>query len=399
MRTVRSMNMKWSLGSVSAAAVALFAASTLELKWPTANADPWVSLKPAGVTETAASAKKLNDEFSALAERVSPAVVNIYIKDGMRQGRQGARPGLPQLPNDQFDYFFEGPFSQPFPGQPREALGSGFVINETDGYIVTNAHVVRMAGKNADEIMVKFNGEENGKGHLAKVIGADELTDVALLKLVTPKKDMKAIPLGDSDKAKVGEWVIAVGNPYGHTNTVTQGIVSAIGRSLEGVRTEFMQTSASINPGNSGGPLVNLNGEVIAINTAIDPRAQGIGFAIPVNGAKRVIEQLVSKGHVSRAWLGIAIEDMSDEVAGYMRLKNPHGVLVKQVMPGQPAAKAGMESYDVITKVDNSEIKNTRDLFRSIEKLEVGKAIDVEVLRSNEFMKLKIKLSEQPVNS
>lgn len=389
--------MKWYAGSLLAGA-ALIAASGMEVQWPAkAGGEPWVT-KDSQAASLSVDAKKLNDEFTSLAERISPAVVNIYTKSGPRQAQKKGRPQLPQMPDEQFDFFFGNPFSQPFQA-PREALGSGFVINDKEGYIVTNAHVVRMAGQNADEIMVKFNDEPNGKGHLAKVVGADELTDVALLKLVTPKKGMKAVPLGDSDKAKVGEWVMAIGNPYGHTNTVTQGIVSALGRSLEGVRSEFMQTSASINPGNSGGPLINMNGEVIAINTAIDPRAQGIGFAIPVNSAKKVIEQLVESGRVTRAWMGIAIEDVSEEVAGYMRLKNAEGVLVKDVMPNQPAHKAGMESYDVITKIEGKEIKNTRDLFRSIEKLDVGKAVNVEVLRANELKKLTVKLSEQPVES
>jgi len=392
MKAQRTMNRstKWPAGSVlTVASLLVFSGMHNAL-----HAAPPAPQAPSAITE----AKRLNEEFTTLAEKVSPAVVNIYSKSGPRRAGR-VPPRGPRLPDDQFDFFFGNPFSRPLPGQPREALGSGFVINEKEGYIVTNSHVVRMAGRNADEIMVKFNAETNGKGHPAKVIGVDELTDVALLKLVTPRKDLKAVPLGDSDKARVGEWVMAIGNPYGHTNTVTQGIVSALGRSLEGVRSEFMQTSASINPGNSGGPLINMDGEVIAINTAIDPRAQGIGFAIPVNSAKKVIEQLIAKGHVSRAWMGIAIEDISDEVAGYMKLKAPEGVLVKEVMPNQPAAKAGMESYDVITKIEGQPIKTTRDLFRSVDKLSVGNAVDVEVLRNNEIKKLKVKLAEQPVNS
>lgn len=381
------------------AAVAIVAASGVELQWPAqAKAQaPWIT-KQTESTPDLPDVKKLNDEFTSLAERVSPTVVNIYTKSGGRRLERRGHP-MPGHPEDQFEFFFGTPFGRGLPTQPREALGSGFVINEKEGYIVTNAHVVRMAGKDADEIMIKFNDEKNGKGHPAKVVGADEVSDVALLKLVTPKEGLKAVPLGDSDKAKIGEWVMAIGNPYGHTNTVTQGIVSALGRNLEGVRTDFMQTSASINPGNSGGPLVNMNGEVIAINTAIDPRAQGIGFAIPVNSAKKVIEQLITDGHVTRPWLGIAIEDVSEEVAGYLKLKQPEGVLVKNVMPNQPAAKAGIETYDVITKVEGNEIKSASDLYRTLEKLEVGRAVDIEVLRANQAKKLKVKLSAQPVNS
>jgi serine protease Do len=279
---------------------------------------------------------------------------------------------------------------------PRESLGSGFVINAKEGYIVTNSHVVRIGGKNADEIVVKFAGEENSKGHLAKVIGTDEISDVALIQLVDKRDGLKEIPLGDSSASKVGEWVLAVGNPYGHTHTVTQGIVSAQGRSLDGARNEFLQTSASINPGNSGGPLINMDGEVIGINTAIDPRAQGIGFAIPINTAKRAIDQLATKGKVARAWMGIAIEDVSEDIAGYMKLKNPEGVLVREVMPNQPADSAGMEPYDVITKINGEPVKNVRDLYRTVEKLEAGQSASVEVLRANQAKSLKVKFIEQP---
>jgi serine protease Do len=332
-------------------------------------------------------ARRLNDEFTALADAVSVAVVNVYTKS---QGNVGRRSPHPSIPEEQFEYFFGNPFRSP----PREALGSGFVIDAKEGFIVTNAHVVRMAGKNADEIMIKFKDETNGRGHPAKVVGADEATDVALLKLVNPVPGLKELAMGDSDKARVGEWVLAVGNPYGHTNTVTQGIVSALGRSLEGLRAEFMQTSASINPGNSGGPLVNMSGEVIAINTAMDPRAQGIGFAIPVNVAKRVVEQLKESGKVTRPWMGIAIADVSEDIAGYMKLKNVAGVLVREVMPGQPAAKAGLKPYDIITRVDGKQVRSTRELFQAMDKLDVGKTIEVQVLRDNQPRELKVELGQ-----
>ncbi len=345
---------------------------------------------PAGVSEV----KRMNETFSELAGGVSPSVVNIYTKIGMKPA---FKKGMPRSPHDELEQYFGFPFgSGRYPMPPRESLGSGFVINAKEGYIVTNSHVVRMAGKNADEILVKFAGEENGKGHLAKVIGADEVSDVALLQLVQKRDDLKAVPLGDSDKSKVGEWVLAVGNPYGHSHTVTQGIVSAQGRSLDGARNEFLQTSASINPGNSGGPLINMYGEVIGINTAIDPRAQGIGFAIPINVAKRAIDQLASKGKVVRAWMGIAIEDVNEDIAGYMKLKSPEGVLVREVMPNQPADAAGMEPYDVITKINGEPVKNVRDLYKSVEKLEAGQSASVEVLRSNQAKSLKVRLTEQP---
>lgn len=347
---------------------------------------------PAGIQEI----KLMNQTFSELASRVSESVVSISTKTGMTPK---LRKGGPRTPQDDFEQYFGFPFGGPgqFQMPPRESLGSGFVINAEEGYIVTNAHVVRMAGKDADEILIRFAGEdENGKGHQAKVIGADEISDVALLQLVEKRKDLKAIPLGDSASSKVGEWVLAVGNPYGHSHTVTQGIVSAQGRNLDGARNEFLQTSASINPGNSGGPLINMDGEVIGINSAIDPRAQGIGFAIPINVAKRSIDQLATKGKVVRAYMGIAIEDINEDIAGYMKLKNPEGVLVREVMPNQPAATAGMEPFDVITKINGTEIKNTRDLYRTVEKLEAGQSASIEVLRSNQAKNLKVKLVEQP---
>jgi serine protease Do len=398
------------MSAASLAAALFFIGMGVEVRWPAkAKADvPWITaaatttvpsppsttaaVPPAGINEI----KLMNQTFSDLATRVSSSVVSIYSKSGMQPK---LRKGMPGTPQDDFEMYFGFPFGGggQYPLPPRESLGSGFVINAQEGYIVTNSHVVRMAGKNADEIMVKFAGEdENQKGHQAKVIGADEVSDVALLQLVEKRSDLKAIPLGDSDNSKVGEWVLAVGNPYGHSHTVTQGIVSAQGRNLDGARNEFLQTSASINPGNSGGPLINMDGEVIGINTAIDPRAQGIGFAIPINVAKRSIDQLASKGKVARAWMGIAIEDVNEDIAGYMKLKNPEGVLVREVIPNQPAASAGMEPFDVITKINGETIKNTRDLYRQVEKLEVGQSASIEVLRSNQAKNLKVKLTEQP---
>jgi len=320
-------------------------------------------------------------------------VVNIYTKTGLLpQAKMRRPPGFPE--DGDFDFFFGNPLHR---GQPREAqaLGSGFVIN-ADGYIVTNAHVVRMTGRNADEIMIKFIGEDEDKGHLAKIVGVDEVSDVALLKLVEKKAGLKVAPLGDSDTSKVGEWVVAIGNPYGHSNTLTQGIVSALGRNLEGARAEFIQTSASINPGNSGGPLINLAGEVIGINTAIDPRAQGIGFATPINSAKMVISQLLEHGKVSRGWMGLAIQDIDDDIAGYMKLKGTNGVLVKEVVPDQPAAKAGIVAYDIIKSVNGQEVKSSRDLVRSIEKIPVGQKAEVQVLRDNQIKSIKVQIAEQP---
>ena len=359
----------------------------------------------------------LNRAFTTLALRTSPAVVSIYTKTLARQGGRGGLGSMPRMMpksipgmppgfgsgQDDFEFFFGNPLG-PHPGATipeAQALGSGFVIND-DGYIVTNAHVVSEAGHNADEIMVKFADDDTkgrGKGHRAEIVGVDSVDDVALLKLTDKKTALKFISFGDSDHSQVGEWVVAIGNPYGHSNSVTQGIVSAMGRDLDGTRTDFIQTSASINPGNSGGPLVNLNGEVIGINTAIDPRAQGIGFAIPINTVKGVIAQLMKSGHVDRAWLGIGIQDLNEEIVGYMRLKDTEGVLVKAIEPGQAAAKAGLQQYDVITKINDRPIANSKDVFRSMDQLAAGTSANVEVIRDQKKLMVKVELGQQPHSS
>lgn len=405
-----------TLGMTGLVATAVIGISGAKITFPTTSqaAEIWTTTKPvaaAPLTLPAGSEnvlEKFNAAFVSLADQMSPAVVNIYTKTtlGPKPGsRRRLPPGLPGFqggpqgdPSDDFEYFFRGPFGGGGQPMPREALGSGFVLNE-DGYIVTNAHVVRMAGKNADEIMVKFGGEDSTKGHAAKVIGVDEVTDVALLKLVEKKPGIKAAPLGDSEKARVGEMVVAIGNPYGHTSTLTQGVVSALGRSLEGVRTDFIQTSASINPGNSGGPLFNIKGEVIGINTAMDPRAQSIGFAIPINVAKDVITQLVEKGRVSHAWMGVEIQDVTEEIAGYLQMPEASGVIIKGVMKGQPADLAGIKPYDVIRKVNGKDVNTSTDLMKSLSALPVGKTADIQVLRGNKTQNLRVQLAEQPNQS
>ena len=396
----RTLKHGTTVAGVAAAGLLLWGA---QVQFPIPSHAKNVYLEKTAVEQTVpviqTPATKLVPDFTALAEEMSPTVVNIYTTSGTKPRARGGGGLPPEVEEQMRRYFGEGfggglPFDRP--GMKREALGSGFVINADQGYIATNAHVVRMAGKNADEIMVKFIGEENAKGHLAKVVGADEASDVALLKLVDKPAKLKAAALGDSAKAKVGEWVLAIGNPYGHTHTVTQGIVSALGRTLEGARSEFLQTSAGINPGNSGGPLINMSGEVVAINSAMDPRAQSIGFAIPINVAKKVLNQLEEKGHVERAWLGVAIDDLTEEQVAMMRLKVKEGVLVRQVVADAPAAKAGIEPYDVIKKIDGTEVKNTHDLFRTIDQLTSGKTANVEVLRGGATKTIKVTLGQQP---
>ena len=376
-------------------------ATGAQFQWPSkSDATAAFSEKPPVLKEvpTRPEVKALSQTFVSLAEQLSPTVVNIFTKQGpdpRRQQRFSLPTPLPFGDPDRDGGDFSAlPFN--IPRMPVEALGSGFVINAEEGYIVTNAHVVRQAGRSVDEIMIKFIGEDHSKGHPAKIMGVDEVSDVALLKLSDKLPNLKAATFGDSGTSKVGEWVLAIGNPYGHTHTVTQGIISALGRNLDGARSDFLQTSASINPGNSGGPLFNMEGQVIGINSAIDPRAQNIGFAVPVNTVKDVVAQLVNGGKVHRAWLGVAIADIGAEAAGLLRLKENEGVLIREVMANAPAAKAGLEPYDVIRKFNGAEVRNTHDLYRSIDKLKAGSGAEVEVLRGGERKTVKITLGDQP---
>lgn len=337
----------------------------------------------------------LNSVFTALAEKLSPSVVNVYTKTRIKI------PDVygPGLPEDLFPFFFGNPFGERVPPaieQEAQSLGSGFILNK-DGYIVTNSHVVRLAGKTAEEIMVKFLREERGKGFAAKVVGVDERSDVALLKLKAAKSGLIVAPLGDSEKAKVGEWVIAIGNPYGHAHTVTQGIVSALGRNLDNTEAEFIQTSASINPGNSGGPLFNLYGEVIGINTAIDPRAQGIGFATPITPAKRILLELIKTGRVKRGWVGVMIAPISDEIADALGLSDDiKGVLVRGVVKDGPADKAGLRKGDIITRVGKEAVTGPEKLVQTVGSLKSGDKIPFEILRHSKKLTLSVRIGDEP---
>jgi serine protease Do len=315
--------------------------------------------------------------FTGLAESVSPAVVNIRtvrtITGGGRVFRHFQRGPFGQ--NDPFKDFFERFFGEE---QQREykqrSLGSGFII-DPEGYIVTNNHVI----EGADEIIVKL---KTGKEFDAEIVGRDPNTDLALLKVKSPE-NFQAMKLGDSDSLQVGQWVVAIGSPFGLEQTVTAGIVSAKGRVIgSGPYDDFIQTDASINPGNSGGPLTNMEGEVIGINTAIVASGQGIGFAIPINLAKGIIEQLKATGEVTRGWLGVAIQDLTKEMVEYYNLKDRKGVLVAKVFENDPADKAGIKAQDIIISVNGKKIENSRELTSMIAGLVVGEKAKVTVLRN-----------------
>ena len=328
--------------------------------------------------------------FTALAEQVRPAVVNIRtektVEGAGRMFRHFQRgPGEPDDPfRDFFDRFFgEGPQRQ----FKQRSLGSGFIIDE-GGYVVTNNHVVEAA----DEITVKLSNE---KEYDATVVGKDPNTDLALIRL-KDAKDLPALPLGDSDAIKVGEWVIAVGSPFGLEHTVTAGIISAKGRVIgSGPYDDYLQTDASINPGNSGGPLINMKGEVIGINTAIIASGQGIGFAIPINLARGILKQLRESGEVTRGWLGVAIQDLTEEIAEYYGLKEKKGVLVTEVFKGDPADRAGIRSKDIIIAINGEPVDSSRELTGRIASIPPGKESTITVLRDGKEESFKVMIAKR----
>jgi len=328
------------------------------------------------------------ESFSRLAETVSPAVVNIRIEKTLKSPsiRQFHRdPWGRESPfKDFFEHFFgeEGQreFKQP-------SVGSGFIIDK-NGYVVTNNHVI----EDADNIRVKLDDDNEFD---AKVVGRDPNTDIALLK-IEAGKELPFIKLGDSKKLKIGQWVVAIGSPFGLERTVTAGIVSAKGRVIgSGPYDDFIQTDASINPGNSGGPLLNMDGEVVGINTAIIASATGIGFAIPINLAEGIIAQLKTEGEVTRGWLGVAIQDLTDEMADYYGLKERRGVLVADVFKGDPADLSGIRAKDIILTVNGQKIETSRQLTSMIAGLKVGENAEVEVFRDRKVKTFSIRLAKR----
>jgi len=324
--------------------------------------------------------------FAELVKRASPAVVNISVVKVVKGG--GTAP-LPFGPDDPFRDFFERFFGDRMPEDfKQKGLGTGFIIDK-DGFILTNNHVV----ENADEITVRL---ANDKELLARIIGRDPKTDLALIK-INPGSSLLPLPLGDSDRLQVGDWVVAIGNPFGLGNTVTAGIVSAKYRQIgSGAYDNFIQTDASINPGNSGGPLLNTAGEVVGINSAIFSQSGGsigIGFAIPVNMAKDLLPQLKA-GKVIRGWLGVTIQPVTPELKEKLRLKDEKGALVADVTPGGPAAKARINRGDVIISFDGKEVKGSSDFPFLVASTPVGKVVIVEVMRMGQKKDLQVKIDE-----
>ena len=328
------------------------------------------------------NAKSIPESFADLAEKLTPSVVYISTT-------QTVVTNVNPFP---FEFPPGSPFEDMFKefGTPQKrkasALGSGFIIDAT-GIVITNNHVI----KGAEDIMVRVNG---GKEYKAKVLGADPLSDIAVLKIETEEK-LISVKFGDSDKARIGDWVIAIGNPFGLGGTVTSGIISARNRDIGMSRYEdFIQTDASINVGNSGGPLFDMNGDVIGINTAIlgQSGSIGIGFAIPSNSAKKVIEQLIEFGETKRGWLGVRIQIVTKEIADVEKLDKPRGALVASVADNSPSNKAGIKAGDIILEFNGVLINEMKELPKIVAQTEVGKTVEVKVWRNGKEISKKIKL-------
>ena len=324
-------------------------------------------------------------DFVDLAAKLSPAVVNISTEQANKNPLP--QPTSPEGGGDPFDSFGQ-PLERPNTDHPR-SLGSGFVINKT-GFILTNDHVV----EDAQRILVSLT---DGHEYQAKVVGRDPRTDIALIKIDAPK-ELAVAPLGNSDDLRVGEWVMAIGNPFGFDHTVTAGIVSAKGRYIPNNYDDFIQTDASINPGNSGGPLIDLRGAVVGVNSAIFTRtgtSMGIGFAIPVNLVKEELPQLGASGKVVRGWLGVYIQEVSPELAQKAGLSEPHGAVVADIAAQSPAARAGLKDGDIIVELDHHPVGDSRALPRAVGRLPIGRTVTLRIIRDRLTKELPVTIAQE----
>src|SRR5881296_2625495 len=343
--------------------------------------------RPAPKVDPRGILRAMEEAFSAVADRVTPAVVHVSTVP------KKAPPGSAEESPERFREFFgEEFYERYFRRRPREdarATGSGVLV-DPKGYILTNNHVI----ENAQDIIVRLSDQRK---FTARLVGRDPKTDLAVLKVDAPAA-LPAAELGDSDHLRVGQWAIAIGNPFGLDRTVTVGIISATARTRVGVTQydNFIQTDASINPGNSGGPLLNLDGKVIGINTAIVATGQGIGFSIPINQARDVMQQLIASGRVVRGWLGIAIQDVTDELAGTFGVREREGVLVAEVIKGGPAEAAGVRQGDVIVELNGAPIKEVPELQRRVAAVAPGQPVKLKVIRDRKPVTLAVTVSEMP---
>ncbi len=351
----------------------------------------------AGDDENIALLDRSAKAFSSVVKKAGPAVVHVRVEKSVTKRMQ--QNPLEFFNDPFFERFFGPQFRQPRgeQQQPKEfkqrGAGSGFIIS-SEGHILTNNHVVG----EADTITIRLADEREFK---AEVIGTDPQSDVALIKI--EGKNLPVLPLGNSDKLEVGEWVIAIGSPFELNQTVTVGVVSAKGRSRIGISDyeNFIQTDAAINPGNSGGPLLNIHGEVIGMNTAIFSRSggyMGIGFAIPINMAQAIQQQLLKHGKVTRGWLGVVIQDVTDDLAKSFNLDNTQGVLISEVADDSPASKAGILQGDIINRLNGSEIKDVTALRNKVALILPGTTVNIEIVRDGKTKKLTVTIGEQPEN-
>jgi serine protease Do len=332
-------------------------------------------------------------DFTALVEKNNTAVVNISTSQKVAASEQPQLPEGLEIPEGTpFDDFFKHYFGEGGDGQPSEvkSLGSGFVIS-ADGYVITNHHVV----KDADEIVVRL---QDRRELVAKVVGSDKRSDIALLKIEA--NNLPVVKMGSSENLKVGEWVLAIGSPFGFDHSVTAGIVSAKGRSLPSDNyVPFIQTDVAINPGNSGGPLFNMAGQVVGVNSQIYSRTggfMGLSFAIPIEVAMKVVEQLKSQGHVSRGWLGVQIQDVTRELAESFGMKKPQGALVSKILPKSPAEAAGLQVGDIITEFDKQEITTSASLPPMVGMTKIGDAVTLKLIRQGQSKEVQVKIGSLP---
>ncbi len=338
-----------------------------------------------------AGTRMVPESFADVAKKISPAVVNISTVRIVRQPFS-SRQWMFNDPSTQefFEHFFGPRGLREMPAQKSTSLGSGVIVDKR-GYVLTNSHVV----EKGTEILVKL---KDGKEYQAEVVGTDPKTDLAIIKL-NGRRTWPAAEMGDSDKVRVGDWVVALGSPFGLEQTVTAGIISAKGRTIgQGPYDNFLQTDASINPGNSGGPLVNMQGQVIGINTAIFSRSGGslgIGFAIPINMAAKIYRDIVNTGVVHRGWIGVYIQALTPELARHFKLKNTKGVLLSAVVEGGPAERAGLRVGDVVVKFNGKPVDSPNDLQRLVAQADENQTVTLRIIRNGSKKRIKVRMGDQ----
>lgn len=325
--------------------------------------------------------------FSVAAKRVMPAVVNVYTTSTVKV------PNNPFMDDPRFRFFFGDQLDDGSTTQQNSSLGSGVIVSH-DGYILTNHHVIEAA----DQIEVAL---ADGRTAKATVVGSDPDTDLAVIKITLPGGDLPSITFGHAEQAQVGDIVLAVGNPFGVGQTVTMGIISALKRNHLGLNTfeNFIQTDAAINPGNSGGALVDVNGNLIGINSAIyspNGGSLGIGFAIPVSTAKKIMEQIIQSGSVTRGWIGVAVQEMTPELAESFKLGDVQGVLISEVLRGSPADQAGIKAGDILTMVDGKPLTDSNAMLETISSLPPGKVVVLKLLRNQREVVVQVKVGKRP---